>query len=623
LQDHAFRELVERIKLRSPIEDVVGERVSELRKRGALSWARCPFHEERTPSFAVDPRKGTWRCYGACGEGGDVLSFVQRFDGLSFLDALRLLARAVGEEVPEVALRQRSPAEDERRSRAFEVITGAQRFYSQRLWAPEGREALAYARGRGFTDETLRAFGAGWAPAQGSPLLERARAAGVDESLLLETGLVRRAEDGRLYDFFRGRWLIPIADRLGRTVGFGGRHLPGDTKALGKYVNTPETSLFHKGRLVFGLERGADAVRRARHLVLVEGYTDVMAAHQAGFPQVAAVLGTSTTEDHAALVRRSGATRVTLVFDGDPAGRSASSRALAGLLGLDLTLDVACPPQGTDPCDLLLGPGGAEEFRALLAGAREWFAWLSDELATRTGAELGRGVDEMFALLRRLPRPVEQDARLVELSARLGLSLDALRKQWQALEHEKRPRKPAATPRAPGGTGGSDQPAARSPKATDPRLTFAFRSLVGAMLLDNSLIPAYSHWEALCVDPDVRTIFRAVLELYEHGESDEPIHAGSVMTVLADHPARDLVVEIESQARTAESPLVLARDQEAWLRRRMRERELSEMRRRLTESPDDVLAPRTSEGRDDLLRNLHAKLREGRVPSPSSATPSH
>ncbi len=621
MQDRAFRDLVERIKLRSPIEAIVGERVADLRKRGALCWARCPFHEERTPSFAVDPRKGTWRCYGACGEGGDVLGFVQRFDGLSFLDALRLLARAAGEEVPERMLRQRGKGEEAREARLFEVLEAARRAYAEELWAPGGREALAYARGRGLSDETLRAFGAGWAGAHGSPLVERARRGGADESLLVETGLARRAEDGRVYDFFRGRWMIPIADRVGRTVGFGGRALPGDTKALGKYVNTPETGLFHKGRLVFGLDRAADAVRRSRHLVLVEGYTDVMAAHQAGFPFVAAVLGTSTTEDHAALVRRSGAARVTLVFDGDEAGRRASQRALAGLLGLDLELRVASPPEGRDPCDLCVAEGGAEAFGAMLDGAREWFDWLTEDLAALRGAELGRGVDELFLLLRRLPRPVEQDARLVELAARLGLSPDALRRQWEA--HGPRRSAARAAEAAPRRAAAPD--AAPAARPIDPLVASAFRSLLGALLLDNSLIPAYAEWEPRCADPDLRAVFRAILELYENDEDGEPIHAGSVMTALADHAVRDQVVALEAQARTAESPQALARDQEAWLRQRMRERELADLRRRLNDTPNDPLAPRAPEGRDaqderdQLLRSLHAKLREGRVPTPRPA----
>ena len=626
MQDQAFRQIVERIKLRSPIEEIVGARVPDLRKKGALHWGRCPFHEERTPSFAVDPRRGTWRCYGACSEGGDAISFVQRFDGLSFLDALRMLGQSCGEEIPETVFRGRSKGDEKRFEKFYDVLSRAERFYAEKLWSPEGAQALAYARERGFQDDTLRAFGSGWAPSHGSPLLETARRSGIDEALLVETGLVRRADDGRPYDFFRGRWLVPIKDRVGRTVGFGGRHLPGDTKALGKYVNTPETRLFHKGRLVYGLHKAIDAVRKGRHLVLVEGYTDVMAAHQSGMEHVAAVLGTSTTEDHAALIRRTGASRVTLVFDGDEAGRRASLRALAGLLPLELNLDVASPAQGSDPCDMLLSEGGGERFGAMLDGAREWFSWLVDDLENKRGAELAEGVDELFQLMRRLSRPVEQDARLVELAGRLGLSQEALRKQWNNGARASEERRRAAE--VVRGHHGSAEPEPEPPvdveshpvqRPVDPRVLSAFQALLGAMLLDNSLIPVYGDWADRCPDADLKTVYEAVLELYENGEEGDPIHASAVMTRLADHPIRDRIVLMEESARTAESPMILARDQEAWLRRRMHERELARLKNQLSQTLQ--ASPRSqeeTEGAADLLQSLHEKLREGRVPQTST-----
>src|SRR5262245_47246046 len=166
MQDLEFRALVERIKLRSPIEVVVGERVPGLRKQGALFWARCPFHEERTPSFAVDPRRGTWRCYGACGEGGDVIHFVERFDGLAFLDAVRMLGRGAGENVPERLERRDRPGaerENERLEQLLDLLKRSAARYARLLWTPEGSRALAYIRGRGFTDETLAEFEIGWA----------------------------------------------------------------------------------------------------------------------------------------------------------------------------------------------------------------------------------------------------------------------------------------------------------------------------------------------------------------------------------------------------------------------------------------------------------------------------
>ncbi|HED64804.1 MAG TPA: DNA primase, partial [Planctomycetes bacterium] len=326
MQDLEFRQFVERLKLRAPIEEVVRERVPELKKRGALWQARCPFHDERTPSFTVDPRRGTWHCWGACSEGGDVIGFLERFEGVGFMDALRILAQSTGEQMPERLLERRRRGGESKIEERYDVLRRAERLYRKAFLAEEGAEARAYVADRGLSPETLELFGVGWAPREGSPLLAAARDAKVRPELLVETGLVKRADDGRAYDFFRGRLMIPIRDRMGRTVGFGGRVLPadearGDGRPQAKYVNTPETALFLKGRLIFGLDLAIADVRRSKHLVLVEGYTDVMALHQAGCRSAAAVLGTATTSDHAALVRRSGAKRVTLLFDGDEAGR--------------------------------------------------------------------------------------------------------------------------------------------------------------------------------------------------------------------------------------------------------------------------------------------------------------
>lgn len=632
MQDLEFRQLVERVKLRSPIEELVAERVPDLRKKGANYWARCPFHEERTPSFAVDPQRGTWRCFGACGEGGDVLSFLQRFDGLSFMEALEALATACGEEIPDLSTRRRSSAEREHSERLYSALDRAGKFFAKALFTPGGARALEYIRGRGLSDEILARFGVGWAAAQGSPLFDAACAAGFAPELLVETGLVKRADDGRHYDFFRGRLMIPIRDRRGRAVGFGGRRLPGDQKALGKYVNTPETSLFHKGRLVYGLDVAAEAVRRSRHLVLVEGYTDVMAAHQHDWANVAAVLGTATTDDHAALVRRSGATRITLVFDGDEAGRKASIRALAGLLPLGRTLDVVSPPPGRDPCDLLI-EGGAAAFATLIEEARPWFAWSVDGLRGLDGQELAEGVDHLFTLIARLPKPVERESRLVELAHELQLSSDAILAQWRefrgrAVRHAPPVEAPPLAEDRYGESG--EEPYGESmggfedeepPVEVDRTELGAFRALVGALLLDNSLISLHGELEPRCPAGEVREIFRALLDLYEHGDPADPVDAAAVMNHLGEHPARDAVVALEILASTAESPRALARDQERWLERRAHERELATLRGALLRPAGlAVPVPDSDEGKssEELLKTLHAQLRNDRVPARSS-----
>jgi DNA primase len=602
VQSREFRDFVERVKLRSPIEVVVGERVPELERRGSAWKARCPFHDEKTPSFVVSPERGTWKCFGACGEGGDVLSFVQRFEGLSFYEALKLLAQACGETVPEhFGRRDDGGAEERRLALLRDALDRAQRLYARLLHQPEGARALSYARSRGLSDETLRAFGVGCAPAHGSPLLDAARQAGFAEEALIQAGLVRRAADGHAYDFFRGRLLIPIRDQFGRTAGFGGRVLPGDEDAGAKYVNTAETALFKKSRLIYGLDRALPLVRKSKHLILMEGYTDVMAAHQVGILNAAAVLGTATTEDHAALVRRSGARRVTLVFDGDEAGLHANLRAVEHLLPLGLELDVVLLPAGKDPCDLCIERGG-EGFNALLAGARDWFAQSLESLQGLAGPRLAEEVDELLKLLL-LVRPVERDLRVGEMARFLGVPAAGIREQGRLMAQGRRPaqRAPAEAPPAP--------LPAPAPQPAEPRLAQAFEGLLGAGLLDNSLIPSLRPRRANCPAGELARIFDAILELWDEGDDEAPIDDSLVLNALGDDPARDRVVPLVERAATAESPQALARDQLAWLDRRERE---DQVHRRLT-LLKDVSALDDASTRD-ALHQLHAELRGIKVP---------
>src|SRR6185436_16255735 len=233
--------------------------------------------------------------------------------------------------------------------------------YRRALRGADAGAARAYLERRGLAEPVLEAFGIGWAGESGQVLVQAAQQEKKPLDWLREAGLVRSTDGGRHYDFFRGRVLIPIRARLGRVVGFGGRLLESaaageadaSTESRGpKYLNTPETPLFHKGRVIFGLDLAADTIRSTHQLLVVEGYTDVMAAHQAGWKNAVAVLGTATTDDHAALIRRSGARTVVLVFDGDEAGRKASLRGLVGLLKLPIELRVAVLPEGRDPGDL-------------------------------------------------------------------------------------------------------------------------------------------------------------------------------------------------------------------------------------------------------------------------------
>ena len=555
LPSDELRDAIREIKLRAPIEEVVRERVPGLKRAGALWEAVCPFHEEKTPSFKVDPRKGTWHCYGSCSNGGDQIDFLMEFLGVKFMEALELLASQTAVELPKAA-KSRGPREP--LDPLLDAVARTADWYERKLHSPVGRAGLTYLRERGLEEGTLKAFSVGFAPADGQALVGAVAQEELVVEAYLKAGLVRRNDSGRSYDFFRGRLTFPIRDLAGRPVGIGARRLADGEDSGPKYVNTPETEIFHKGRLIYGLDRAREMVRKSGHLVLVEGYTDVMAAHQAGCTNVAAVLGTSTTADHAGLIRRVGAKRVTLVFDGDAAGRQAAERALKGLLALDVELEVASLEQGTDPCDLLIG-GGAEAFAELLAGAQSWFEFVTAGIERLGGGELSRAVDACVEFLACLRRPVHRDALLAELAERTGLSREVLREQFAShpatgrgaagRRREPRPERPASP--APTTEAAAEGVKLRPPSPEERRLVGAYGRLLGAILLDNSLAALVRPWLDGCPDPRVSQALVVFFELYD--SEDGMISEGVLLTALGEHPARPLVMKAVARATTADT----------------------------------------------------------------------
>jgi DNA primase len=560
-----FRRALEAIKLRAPIEDVVRERVPALKKAGALWVACCPFHDERTPSFKVDPRRGTWRCFGACGVGGDVIAFVEKCDNVTFLESVEILAARCGVDLPKKsgAQRERDGQLDPLRS----ALEFACRFYRGEIATPEGRASARYLADRGLSEATAEAFAIGHAPASGQALVSALRAANVPLEAAERAGLVRRTDQGRPYDFFRGRLVIPIRDLHGAVVGFGARRLDDRDESGPKYINTAETDVFHKGRLVYALDRALPEVRKCGHVVLVEGYTDVMAAHQCGVGNVVAVLGTSTTEDHAALLRRTGARRISLVFDGDDAGRKAAWRALQGLLHLEIEIDVVGLTGGVDPCDLCLRDGaqvGQRAFTAELEMARSWFPFVCEGLNGLRGNDLAREVDRVLELLGRLAKPVHREARLLELAEHVRMSPESLRAQAASHHGARRPRvgipdggsRPrvgiagAETTETAGGESAAPAPVSPTSLREQRELRLSFEEMVGALLVDPALSPVVEPWLDHCPEPELVRIADAVLSLREEGA--EVIDENTVMTRLIEDPARARVVALAEHVRAAD-----------------------------------------------------------------------
>ncbi len=402
-------EFLDEIRARVPLSGVIGRRM-KLVKRGREHTGLCPFHNEKTPSFTVSEDKGFFHCFG-CGAHGDVIGFVMRAEGLSFPEAVERLAGEAGLQVPRTSPEQH--AAHRRRADLIEALEAAAAWFEESLQARAGAEARAYLEGRGLTPETVAAFRLGYAPDARGLLRKALNARGIDDERLIEAGLVKRPEGGGgLRDYFFDRIVFPITDRRGRVIAFGGRTL-GQSKA--KYINSPDTPLFHKGRVLYNLARARQAAHDTGELIVAEGYMDVIALAQAGFPGAVAPLGTAITEDQIEELWRL-AEEPVLCLDGDTAGRRAGFRAAERALGRlkpGRSLRFALLPAGEDP-DSLLRAQGAQAVREVLDAARPLsdLVWLMDTEGRRIDtperqAGLAQALD---ARIRQIPDSAVQTA---------------------------------------------------------------------------------------------------------------------------------------------------------------------------------------------------------------------
>ncbi len=411
-----------------------------LKRAGKDYTALCPFHAEKTPSFSVSPSKQIFKCFG-CGRGGSVFNFVMLKENVTFPEAVRLLADRAGIELktdPE-AKRQMS-----RRQQVRRALDWAVRAFERSLADEDaGRPAREYLAGRDITDETIAAFRIGFAPDAWDGLLRAAEKAGVPVDLLDAAGLVSRRDEGAgWYDRFRNRVIFPILDPLNRPVAFGGRTLRDDPA---KYLNSPETALFHKAEHLYGLPQARSAIEAAARAVVVEGYTDVVMAHQVGVTEVVATLGTSLTADHVRVLKRY-ADQVVLVFDSDLAGRRAADRAMELFLAEDVRVCITTLPEGRDPFDVCR-EGGAEAFRKALDGAVDALEYKWEQVRTEFGAAASpaaqrRAVEAMLASVAKATAltsrgaSVQRDLLLGRIGRALGLSEEALRRDLARLRRQ-------------------------------------------------------------------------------------------------------------------------------------------------------------------------------------------
>ena len=460
------------VRERSRIEDVVGGYVALRNAGGGSLKGLCPFHDEKTPSFTVTPARGFYYCFG-CGEGGDVITFLQRQQNLSFVEAIQVLADKAG-----IVLR----VEDDgtgpgqapgMRKRILEANEAAQAFFAAQLDSPEAVAGRQFLHGRGFDREVSQHFGIGYAPRHGSALRQTLKAKGFTDEVLKSAGLVR--DSGR--DFFTGRVLWPIRDSAQAVLGFGARRIYDDDRLPAKYINTPESPVYKKSQVLYGLDLARREIGRKSQAVVVEGYTDVMAAHLAGVETAVASCGTAFGDDHSRLLQRLMGTsdglhgEVIFTFDGDKAGQAAALKVFKGDQNFIAQTYVAVEPTGLDPCDLRLQQGEAA-VRELVARRIPLYRFVMANIAksydldradgrlaaAREGAELVGSIRDQSL--------VSQYLR--ELAGVLGMDLDDVRREAaNAGRHRQHvevaePERPAADPGWPN----PDDPALRLERDT-------------------------------------------------------------------------------------------------------------------------------------------------------------
>jgi DNA primase len=574
ISDDAIRTIRERASLIEVVSDVVA-----LRRRGGRSaLGLCPFHAEKTPSFNVSEEHGFYHCFG-CDEHGDVFSFVMKTQSLSFPDAVRTVAQRFGLPVPEEA----SAGSGARTEPLVLVSETAAAFFRGALRGPDGARARDYLAQRGIRPDTIERFGLGYAPGGGDALARHLRAQALSLDDAVGAGLVMRRTAGGVLDRFRDRLIFPIADLRGRVVAFGGRVLPGAPSTGDpppKYLNSPESPIFHKGRSLYGLTLARDAIRERGRVAVVEGYLDVISVAQAGIGEVVAPLGTALTVDQLGIVSRF-TERVIACFDGDAAGRRAAARSFptfidAGLWGRGVFL-----PAGDDPDTFVRAHDGAA-FGALLDTAEPLIeAWLADVVgpdrdAVRRRAEAAREVARLLQRLRSRD-PDKFDVLAGRAAQTIGVAEERLRAEGVAV------RAPAPAPAAPRAVGPAEEELIVELLAAHPE--------IGDRVRQAGIVADFEHQGSRA----------AAEQLLAETSGDRTSLVQSLPRELRDRVARRLLDESDEQERDRALADCIARIQDRRLRR-VRGRLRDELR--AAEARGDLPAA------DRAKRMLHEQLTE-------------
>lgn len=552
-------EKIDEVRSATDLVDVVSDYV-QLKRRGSNLFGLCPFHAEKSPSFSVNPGLGIFKCFG-CGVGGDVFQFLMRVEHVGFPDAVRLLAEKAGIPLPQEGVP--TEASDEVESIYAALRFAARYFYQQLTQAEAGRPALDYLIGRGFTPQTIKRFGLGFAPEAWDGLLRWAEQQHIAPEVLEKAGLVIARKDGSgHYDRYRGRVIFPILSHVGKVLGFGGRVLAKESDQP-KYINSPETKVYTKSRVLYGLYQGKTDIRRQEEAILVEGYTDVISLHQAGVENAVAASGTSLTAEQVRILSRY-AKRILLVFDADSAGAGAALRGIDLVLEQGLSVYAVELPAGEDP-DSFARERGGDEVRAYFEKHRKDFIAFKYDQARRSGAlDTPEGEAEtmhgIIGTIARMPDPLMQETYLRRASEVMGVPdirlhevLEELRRQQRRRE-ERRPARSEPAPRpsgpesaadaaptgAPRGEAGRQKPTAE-PFTSLPeekaliRLMLEHGTSMVEFILGNMGIHEFS-------EGPIRQCIERLLEQYDAGKVDRtPFFDGSYGEVVQQLAAEVMV----------------------------------------------------------------------------------
>ncbi|RLV48997.1 DNA primase [Nocardioides mangrovicus] len=473
------------VREKTRIDEVISQYVTLRSAGGGSSKGLCPFHDEKTPSFNVNPSRGYYHCFG-CAEGGDVISFLMKIDGLSFTETVERLADSVGVQLRYEEGGPERPTGGPRRPRLLEAHKLAQAYYADLLAAPEALAARQFLASRGFDQAAAETFGVGFSPRGGEDLHRHLRQYSFTDEELVTAGLVGQSQRGGHYDRFRGRLMWPIRDTSGATIGFGARRIFDDDRIEAKYLNTPETPIYKKSQVLYGVDLARQAISRTSQAVVVEGYTDVMACHLSGVQTAVASCGTAFGEEHTRLLRRllhdheEFRGEVIFTFDGDQAGQDAAMKAFGGDQRFVSQTYVAVEPDGLDPCDLRLQKG-EEAVRELVARRQPLYRFVLGNVVRRFDLDRADGrVDalrEGAKLVTSIRDRSKVDAFVRELAGMVGIDPDDARREVRRITDRRSHRGPGADLPSPRPASRPDDGGLPTPDPRDPRLAIERETL--------------------------------------------------------------------------------------------------------------------------------------------------